>query len=225
MGNVAHPNHLPVAQHRHPVGDQEYLIQPVADIDHADPLGLQRAEGGKQPFHLIGGQAGGRFIQHQIVAIGSQRPGDGDQRFLGAAQVRYPRGGGEIGINPAQRLFCPRLGRCPVDPAAGAGIAQRQCDVFRRRHPVDQPKILMNKGNPLATGPPGFMGIGLAVDHHRAAIGAEQPTKDLDKRRFSRAVFTQQRHNLSRSHLQRHAFQRPRAAKRFGDAVEKQAVA
>ena len=59
-------------------------------VDHGDPARAQSAQRGEQPRHLIRGQAGGGFVEHQDFSLGGERPGDRDKGFLGSAQALDP---------------------------------------------------------------------------------------------------------------------------------------
>ena len=76
-----------VAQHHHPVGDFEHLVQPMRNIDHADAAIAQAPQCGEQSHDLIRRQARGRLVEHQDLGVGGKRPRDRDERFLGAGEV------------------------------------------------------------------------------------------------------------------------------------------
>ncbi len=217
-----HADHLAVAQDRHAIRNAKDLVEAVADIDHPHAFGFQRAKGGEQPLHLIGGQARCGLVQHKVVAIRRQRAGDGDQRFLRPRQAGHPRGRRKLGIDKAQRAVGGGFGRGPVDAAAPARIAERKGDVFGHAHPVDEAEVLVDEGDLLPAHPSRLMRIGRPVDEDPARVGPVDPAKCLDEGGLARAVLTQKRHDLAGPHTQRDAAQGLRAAKGLDDAIEEQ---
>ena len=113
----------------------------------------------------------------------------------------------------------------PADQAADSGKTQSQTYIFSHGHPLDQTKILMDKGHrlPRAKGARD-MGIGRAVNHDSPRIRRMDPTQNLDQRRFTRAVFTQQGHNLTAPYVQRHIAQGIGPTEMFFDPVKEKAV-
>jgi hypothetical protein len=96
--------------------------------------------------HIVGGQRGGRLIQHQQFGVNGHRPGDRQQRFLGARQFENPGVGIQRDADILQRLSSAAANGSPVDQAEAAWESHHQRHVLRYRHPFDQPEILMNKG-------------------------------------------------------------------------------
>ena len=216
----------PVAHDGDAVGDAEDLVEPVRHVDHADAAGLELPHGGEEPLHLVGREARGRLVEDEVVAIDPQRPGDGDERLLGAAEARHPRVGIEGAADERQGLARLVVHAAPVDaeatPAAGSGEAAGQADVLRHRHPLDEAEILVDEGHGRAGAAPDLMAVGDAVDEHLPAVRPEQAAQHLDEGRFAGAVLAQERHDLAAAHVERDALQRPRGAERLGDVVEAQ---
>ena len=75
--------HLSVAQHRDPVGEAEDLVEPVGDIDDAQPLAAQPAQTLVQPRHVGLRQRRRRLVEYDDARRHRQRPGNGDHRRLG----------------------------------------------------------------------------------------------------------------------------------------------
>ena len=137
----------------------------MRDVDDPDTLGLQLAHGGKQRFDLVGGQTGGRFVEHQETAGGCQHAGDRDQRFLGTRKARDAGLRIDVAADLGKSDHGPPIGFGPVDrpqPAATAArIAIGDGDVLRDRHPLDEAEILMDEGDGLGLSRPtlGFVEI------------------------------------------------------------------
>ena len=102
----------------------EDLVQAVRDVDHADAAAAQRAQHGEEPLHLVGRQAGGGLVEHDQLGLDGERPGDGDQRFLGARQARAP----------ARRDRCRRRPR-PALARAALGLRASRSGRTRRGKP------------------------------------------------------------------------------------------
>ena len=112
---------LAVAQHDHAVGDLEHLVEPVRDVDHADAAARAGAAAREQPRDLVGGQARGRLVEHQHFGVGGERARDGDQRFLGAAEVSGCAGRGRCRRRALASARAARLrAAVPVDHAEPA---------------------------------------------------------------------------------------------------------
>ena len=111
-----------VAQHDHAIGDLEDLVEPVRDIDHADAAVAQPAQRREEPRHLVGRQARRRLVEDQDLGLGRERAGDGDQRFLGAAEALDADVGIDVGAERS-RARSPRAGgpRSSRPCRAGAG--------------------------------------------------------------------------------------------------------
>ena len=106
-----------VAHDDHSIGDAEYLVEPVRDIDHADAAALEPSNRVEQALDLVRRKACGRFVQHEEVAVDDERPRDGDKRFLGTAEA--PHAAARIDLAADQRQRFPRalLGFRPIDEA------------------------------------------------------------------------------------------------------------
>ena len=87
MSDIAHPDHLAVAQNCDPVRNLKNFVQTVRDIDHADTFGTKRAKRCKQTLHLVSGKAGGRLVQNKEITFNRQGAGDGNKRFFGPGQA------------------------------------------------------------------------------------------------------------------------------------------
>ena len=137
--------HPAVAQHHHAIGDLEDLVQTMRDVDDADPPVAQAAQSDEQSYHLVGGQARGRLVEHDDLRLRGQRARDRHQRFLGPAEALDAHIRVDVGVEHAKGSGRPLPRRPPVDQAAAPRIAQRQAYVLSHRHPVDQAKVLMDK--------------------------------------------------------------------------------
>ena len=54
-----------IAEDHHPIGDLEYFVEPVADIDDADATLLQVLDDREELFDLLGSQGRAGLVHHQ----------------------------------------------------------------------------------------------------------------------------------------------------------------
>ena len=159
-----------------------------------DAARAQSAEGGEQPRHLIRRQARGRFVEHQDLGLGGERPGDGDEGLLGSAQALDPDVGIDVGAEHFQRGGGAPARRGPIDQAVAARITERQADVLGDRHPVDQAEILVDEGDRQA--PERICHVG-AAKGHSTLVERVDPGEDLDQRGLAGAILAEQRQDLA----------------------------
>lgn len=67
LGRVHGADVLPLAQHRHPVGDGHDLMELVRDDDDGLSVGLHRTQDGKETLGLLRGEHGGGLVQNEHV--------------------------------------------------------------------------------------------------------------------------------------------------------------
>lgn|GEM_PF-2064294 len=83
----------------------------------------------------------------------------------------------------------------------------------------------MNEGNLLAhAGVTRRMPIGRLVDDHIAIVGCMDSAENLDERTLAGPVLAKQGDDFAATDVHGHALERMRAAERFTDSVEEQAV-
>ena len=157
------------------------------------PCVAQAAQRAEQADDLVGGQARGRFIEHEDLGVGRERSGDRDQRFLRPGKALDPQVGIDVGAEFGQRAFCAPSRPGPFNQAETMRIAERQGNVLGHRHPVDETEILVDEGHGHA---PDRVGRVVALVGDRSAVGCMDAGKNLDQRRLPRAVFAEQRHDL-----------------------------
>ena len=75
-----------VAHHRDPLGDLDHLVEPVADEDDGDAVGLQPLDDAEQPVDLGAGQRGGGLVHEQQPRVGGEAAADRDDLALGDRQ-------------------------------------------------------------------------------------------------------------------------------------------
>ena len=213
-----------IAHYADIVGDLDHLIQTVGDIDHADPLFLEPLEHREQMAHVVGRQRCGGLIKHQHFGFDCDSTGNGQQRFFGARKIENACIRVEINADFLQCPMCASPYQIPVDQADAAWKTHDQRHVFRDRHPLDQPQILMDEGNRLRGA---FFQRGggfdfLAMKQDAAAIALVNARQHLDQRGFAGAVFTEQRQNLAGLDVDADIVDDGIAAEAFDDAIQPQ---
>ena len=148
---------------------------------------------------LLGRQRGGRLVEDDDLRLGGEHPDQLDDLPVGDGEV----GGDGAAVDvldavPPQDRVRRRGQPAPADepePAAGR-ILQQQ--VLRHREVRQQRQLLERGGDaePAARGglhDPPYL---LPEDLHRAPVGADQSTEDLDERALAGAVLTGERVDL-----------------------------
>ena len=192
-------DHAAVAQNDHAVGDLEDLVEAVRNIDHADAALAQAMQHREQPRHLVGGQAGGGFVEHEKVGFRGQRSGDGDQRFFGAAQFLHAALRIDLRAQCIEGAGAEGARRGPIDQPEPARIAEREANVLGNGHPLDQAEILMQEGD---RQPAQRVGDIASAPGHAAGIERMHAGEDLDQRGFAGPVFAQEGDDLAAADLE-----------------------
>ena len=110
-----------IAQHRHPVGKAEHLIEPMRHINDAETAFAQTVQRIEKSPHIRLGQGCGRLVENQNFALRRQRARDRHDRFLGGGQRQRLAGRVDIAGHRIQRMPRGLIGGAPVDqPATGA---------------------------------------------------------------------------------------------------------
>ena len=210
-----------VAQHGHGIGQPEYLVEPVGDIDDTDATRAQRPHGMEQVGNVGLGQARGRFVEHQDIEFPRQGARDRYDRLLGLAQLPDRGVQRQRDSERPQRLSRSHFDRAPIDQGAAARVAEKERHVLADAHRVDQAEILMDEGDRAR-------GEGLrdraAAQRDLTAVGRVDTSEYLDQRRLAGPVGAQQRMHLPCGHGQVHVGQRRGAAETLGKPAHHQAL-
>ena len=210
-----------VAQHRHPVGDLQDLVEVVGDEQHGGaPLGhaTHRRE---QAGDLRAGQRGGGLVedeQRELLTFAGAVEGSGhaDRGALGLGQLADGARRVDVVAEAVQR------------PAGGlalvAAVEQRQArhppgdpEVVGDGHRLDEAEVLVDEAQP------GVERIGGRAEVERDAghlgggtlVGFVVAGEDLDDRRLARAVLADEGVDLAGGDLQVDVVQRPLPGERL----------
>ena len=138
----------PVAKNRHSIGNAQYLVQTVGDVNDADIVGAQPPERLEQPLDVGLGKRRRRLIENDNVRSDRQRSADRNKRALGCGKRGDRHVRIEVAAHDCERLrgsifhFGPRYEARPRPRMAGLNR-----DVLGNRHPFDQPEILVDEGD------------------------------------------------------------------------------
>ena len=101
------------------------------------------------------------------------------------------------------------LDRAPVDVTAPARIAGGERDVFRDRHPFDEPEVLVDEGDRLVFAEAGWtVPVAFAAVLDRALRRLDDSSERLDQGRFACAVLAEQRQDFTGMKVERDAAER-----------------
>ena len=78
---------LAIAQHGDAIAQPEHFRQPMRHIDDGRAAALQLAQHVEQVIRFRVGERGGRLVEHEDLAIESQRPGDLQQLAMRGREV------------------------------------------------------------------------------------------------------------------------------------------
>ncbi len=202
-----------VAQHGDAVGDREDLVHAMADVDDPDAARPQPPHDVEQPRHVGLGQRGRRLVHDEHARVARQRAQDFDPLPIADRKPAHVVVGVEIvDLQRRQQLARACVHGGKVDAAeTGLGRMAKK-DVFGHRQLGEQQQLLIDRRHAglarvVGAGEPGLD----AVNQNRAAVGLHDAGHDLYQRRLAGSVLAQQRMDLARAHVERHAFQRAHA--------------
>ncbi len=115
-----------VAQHRHPVGDLVHLIEEMRYEQHRRPTVTQAADDPEQLGHLVGVQAGCRFVEDQHLSGNRGGPGDCDQLLDRDRMGAKNRPRIDVEFEIRQQLAGPTAQRAVVDAPEPAWLTAQQ---------------------------------------------------------------------------------------------------
>ena len=214
-----------VAQHGHAAGDREDLVEPVRDVEDAQPLLLDLADRREQvldlgPRHVAVGSSSTRIFADSSE---SQRARAIATTVRSAAVSRRRGAGRRCPRSRARRACCGRARARPpsgsVRPAGGEPAAERE--VLDQVQRVDEGQVLMDEPEArLARGGGGPEADLLAGDdHRRAVLGAVESGQQLDQGRLARPVLPDQGMDLALRDVETDRVQGASARERLREVV------
>ena len=93
-----------VAEHRHRVGDAQYVLDEMRDEDDRGALFAQPSQGREQPLHLRRRQRRGRLVEDDDAGAREQHAGDLDQLLQADRQIADPRQRIDVDAEPRELL-------------------------------------------------------------------------------------------------------------------------
>ena len=214
-------NLLAVAQHRHHVGDGFDLLEAVGNVEDGDALRLELADEAEERGRLDRGQRRGRLVEDRDPVRNGERAGDLRQLALRDRQALHRRGHRRLDPEHPHRLGRAAIHLPVIDRQPAPKLAPEK-HVFGDRQVRRQHDLLMDQNDaaPLRVDR-AFQLDRRAVELDRAAGGREMARQDLHQRRLARAVFADDRVDLSGANADRDVAQdldrpeRARQADRF----------
>ena len=218
VGPLMPGNELAVAQHHDPVGDAGDLIQPVADIDERDALGLEPRDLREQPVGLAAAERRGWFVEDQQPRVQRQRLRDLHLLLRRDAECAHHAVGRNIEAEAQQLLSRPPAHRHTIDATAAHRLAAHE-HVLGNREIGQQAHLLVDQTDPGLQRRAGRGGrVGAALEDHAAGVRLDAARDDRRQRGFARAVLAEQRRHLAHAHVEIHAVQHRHAGVGFGKA-------
>src|SRR5208337_2265412 len=193
------------------VGDLEYLLEPVRDIDDDDAFGGKLANFAEQNVGLARRKDRCRFIEDQNFWLAGERLGDLDDLLLGHAEL----GDETADVDPlkaetGQFFGCDVIGSLPVDPPSRATVRHlAEQDIFRNAYVGEKAELLIYGADAEFDGVARIPNCDrLAVEGDFARVRLNRAGQDLDERGLSRAVFAAHRQHMPRVYGERYVRER-----------------
>ena len=102
------PTACAVAQHHDAVGNGKNLLEPMTDVNDAQPLAFKVANDLEQPLDFLRRQSGAGLVHDQDAGVGRQGLGDLDDLLLGHREIAAKAVGVDGHADAAKQL--PGLG-------------------------------------------------------------------------------------------------------------------
>ena len=191
-----------LAQYGDPIGHRHDLVQLVGDEEDALPLLGKLTHGGHQLVDLLGSQHGGRLVKNEDLIV----PVEHFQNLY--PLLHTDRDILHLGVQiHAQAVFLGDLlhlfpGLFLLQEAQLGGL-RAQNDIVQHRKYVDQLEVLVHHADAQRRSVIGVIDLYfLAIFADLACLRLIQAEKHAHQSRFSRAVFAQQRMDLSSAQLE-----------------------
>ena len=203
---------LPLAQHRHAVGQRLHLVHLVGDDDNRLAGVAHVAQDGEELVLLLRGQHGGRLIQNQDISAAIQHLDNFNRLLLRNGHI----------VNLLVRVDIKAILVADFPNFADGGLhiqlfIQTEDDVFRRREHIHQLKVLMNHADAqMERLLRGGDGHGLAVDVDFALVGVVNSGEHVHQCSFAASILAQQRKNFAAVNIQTHLIIGQHRAKALG---------
>ena len=154
-----------------------------------------------------------RLVEDQDVRAPRERPRDGEHRLFRRRQMSDKPARLQMDVKTPERVRHRPFRRGPVDEGAAVAEPRAEPEVLGHARGVDEPEVLVDEGETL--GP-----RGRPVD--LPGIRPVEAAQDLDQRRLSGAVLSEEGVDLARSQIEIHGVERLRSAEVLAEAAHPQ---
>ena len=212
------PHDAAVPQHGDAIGDGEYLVEPVGDVDDRHAVVAQSADDTEQVLHLGVAERGGGLVHDDDAGVEAERLRDLDQLPLAHTEP----GDHAVRVDVQSELGHELLGslahRPPVEHAEAVPMLSSQEDVLVHRELGDQVELLVDHRDAAVLGLAGVLERRrLPVDEQRALELRVDAAHDAHEGRLPRPVLPNEGVDLSHAHIERHVLERDDTREALGD--------
>jgi hypothetical protein len=208
-----------VTEHGHAIGDGEDLVEPVADVDDADPVSSQLGDDREQALDLMRREGGRRLVHCEDPGVEGERPGDLDELLLGGREILAWDVQIDRGIETPEQLGRSETFLGPGDEAGPRRFLAEE-DVLGGGEAGNEVEFLIDDRD---ASPAGVLRRSkasyVAVDDDAAGFGAIGAAEDSREGAFAGPVLAEQGEHLAALEGQVDAAQGPHARKGPDDAA------
>ena len=221
-GDRALVDRLAIAHDRDPVADGVELVQPVADVDHRDPAGLEAADHVEQDLDFAFIERGRRFVHDDDARIGRDRPRDGHHLLQGDVERAERPSHVDMHAKPVQHGRGVAVHPLPIEQTPAPRLTTHE-DVLGRAPIGNEVDLLVDRADP---GELGLLGV-VEVDrsplqHDRPSVAPVGAVEDLDQRALAGPVLPDDGVHFARRDAQRRAVERDHTREGFFNAFHDQ---
>ena len=144
LADPARADQRAVAQDRDAIAEFEHLLEPVADIDDRDAVGLQPADQLEQRRRFLAREIGGRLVEDQELRAAPLRARGGDELLLADGERRQQRAGRQVEAEVVEQLLRIAHHALVVEQTA-AHLFVAEEDVGRNREVRAEHHFLMDR--------------------------------------------------------------------------------
>ncbi|MPM76466.1 hypothetical protein SDC9_123464 [bioreactor metagenome] len=209
--NVDLANHVSVAKDGDRVGNLRNLMEFVRNIDNDDILLFQLANDVKEDVDLVGGQCGGRLVQHEHLGAETHCLCDFNHLTLPHRKAGDNLLRVDVDLHHVQHLLCVGMCLVPVNQAALFRHSAKK-NILRNRQAGNQAHLLIHGSKAMAIRFRRLREAAFFIIQIKLARAlTNRAGKAFDKRRFAGAILPEQRVYLAAFKTHVHIIERAAA--------------